>query len=155
MASRRKASGQRKSLSDPAQIAAMLSHSATFGVAAAAKQFQVNRRTIQRHQKDVNEGKRPDVSQLIATQRKRATERCQDLLADTLEKTLKRLGELVPEAGIRDVVGAAKILGELKITRDTLGNNEQPGADTTDPGDETPKGTARPGAGGQEAPSVH
>jgi hypothetical protein len=105
-------SGHRSPL-DYAEIAIELSHAATFGVAAAAKQFGVNRKTIQRHQALVNSGKCPELSRLVATERERSVKRNRDKMQQALDVLLDRSIELAPTADLGQTVNAIEKIGTL------------------------------------------
>lgn len=98
---------------DYAEIAIELSHAATFGVTAAAKQFGVNRKTIQRHQALANSGKCPDLSRLVATERERSVKRNRDKMQQALDVLLDRSIELAPTADLGQTVNAIEKIGTL------------------------------------------
>lgn len=115
---------------DPAEVATILAYGDRHGDKAAAAKFGVSHRTLQRYRAAVREGKAPELAKLVTDQKAAAIERCQDLLTETYEAVLRRLQVVLPNATPREVIGAAKIIGELHMTRSALeGDDEQPGSD--------------------------
>lgn len=115
---------------DPAELATILAYGDRHGDKAAAKEFGVAHRTLQRYRASIRDGKAPELAKLVAHQKAAAIERCGDLLTETYEAVLKRLQAVLPSASPREVIGAAKIVGELHLTRNALqGDDEQSGSD--------------------------
>lgn len=110
---------------DPAELATILAFGDRHGDKKAAAEFKVSLRTLQRYRAAVRDGKMPELAELVAQQKRAAVERCSDLLAETYEKTLRRLQEVLPQAQPREVIGATKIVGELMITRDVLRSDHE------------------------------
>lgn len=129
---------------DPAEIAMILAYGDRHGDKQAAAQFNVSPRTLQRYRAAIRDNKAPELAALVAEQKREAVERCQDLLAETYEKALLRLQEVLPKAKPREVIGAVKIVGDLMITRNSLldEDGEQSGADR--------QGAAAPFSAGQD-----
>jgi transposase-like protein len=136
--------GRRKTKPDHHELASWLSHAATFGVKEAARKFGCSERTIERWRARIANGELPEVAALVAEQKRQAQERCNDLLTETYEASLRRMQEVLPNASPRDVIEAVKTLGELRITRGVLGaDDEQPGSGS--------QGSAPEGSAGQGA----
>ncbi len=119
---------------DPAEIAMILAYGDRHGDKKAAAEFKVAHRTLQRYRAAIRDGKAPELARLVADQKRESLERCTDLLAETYEKSLLRLQEVLPAAAPREVIGAVKIVGDLMITRKALldDDDDQPGADRQD-----------------------
>jgi hypothetical protein len=113
---------------DQAEVAAILAFAALHTDEAAAKQYRVSVRTIQRWKLAVKEGNRPEVAELVAQNKRTALEAHSDLLDETFEVALKALQDKLkdPAAGntLRQVAGALKIAGELKLQRDFLRDDD-------------------------------
>jgi hypothetical protein len=110
---RAKQKGQRRAFRDDTEIAIMLSHAATFGVSATAKQFGVNRRTIQRYQAMEKSGVNPELSQLVATEKRRAQKRCRDKMQRAMDILLDRIIETGPKATITEATISLEKIGDL------------------------------------------
>lgn len=152
---RKKPTGRRPSKMDEQELAVILTHAATFGVTAAAKEFGLSRRTIQRYQADVREGKNTTLSQLIASESDRATERNRSKLHRTLDAFLDRALVLAPDADLPRVLDGISRIGDLVTKRDVfLGDGELDGRDRGDAPDEGPGGTAPQGTR-PAPPAVH
>jgi len=145
----------RKSLRDEQEIATILSHAATFGVTATAKEFKLNRRTIQRYQAMVRDGKSATLSQLIAVESDKAKERNRSKLHRALDAFLDRALALAPSADLPKVLDGITRIGDLVTKRDVfLGDAELDGRDRGDAPDEGASGTAAQGAR-PAPPAVH
>ena len=137
------------------EVAAVLACAELHTDKVAAQQFNVSERTIQRRRREMLSGDCPELASLVAAKRREATKRCQDLLTETFEHSLKRLQQVLPAAECRDVVGAVKILGELQIVKKSLGveDDEQPGAtEQSEPSAQDAGGT-RAGSTGVSSPA--
>jgi hypothetical protein len=152
---RKKTTKGRKLIGDPQERAILLSHAATFGVSAAAKEFGLNRKTIQRYQAELNSGSDPELSRLVAAESDKARERNRSKLHRALDAFLDRALALAPSADLPKVLDGITRIGDLVTKRDVfLGDNgELDGRDRGDAPDEGPGGTAAQGAR-PEAPAV-
>jgi hypothetical protein len=140
---------------DEQELAVIMSHAATFGVTATAKEFGLNRRTIQRYQADVRDGKSATLSHLIAVEAEKATERNRSKLRRALDAFLDRALALAPTADLPKVLDGITRIGDLVTKRDVfLGDGELDGRDRGDAPDEGPGGTAPQGTR-PEAPPIH
>lgn len=149
---RKKPTGRRPNTLDKAELAIILSHAATFGTAAAAKQFKLNERTIQRHQKAVREGKDAKLSEMIATEADRAARRNRSKLQLALDTLLDRTIEMAPTAKFNELVNAVEKIGDLVTQRKVLLGE----GDTEGPGAAEAQGLGGRTEGSQEAsPAVH
>ncbi len=155
MAKRKKPAGRRPSKIDNNEMAIILSHAATFGVSATAKEFKLSRRTIQRYQAQVNAGNKPELSQLIAAESDRAKERNRSKLHKTLDAFLDRALALAPNADLPKVLDGITRIGDLVTKRDVfLGDGELDGRDSGDAAHEGAGRGATNGEGTEEA-SIH
>lgn len=117
---RRKPKGRRPNTVDDAELAVVLAHAATFGATAAAKEFGLAKRTIQRHQKAVRDGNNPDVARLIVRETERAKERNRSKLHRALEALLDRTIELAPKADLQTVLHGVEKIGDLVTKRQVM-----------------------------------
>jgi hypothetical protein len=159
---------------DDATMATALAYAELHDDKAASKKFGIAIRTLQRRRADVKAGKADGLAELVADQKQVAVERCADLLTETFELGLRKLSALLTEPDDdeeddgapgspvaarkskkrritpREVIGAVKILGELRMTRNMLNegddddDGEQPGTDR-----KGARTSAPPGAGSQ------
>jgi hypothetical protein len=130
---RKKPTGRRTSKLDDNEVAVILSHAATFGVTAAAKEFCLSRRTIQRYQADIRAGKNQQLARLVAAESDRAKERNRSKLHRALDAFLDRALELAPTAELPKVLDGIKTMGDLVTKRDVfLGDAEPDGRDSGD-----------------------
>lgn len=106
---------------DDADKAIILSHAATFGVSAAAKQFSVNRKTIQRYKAELDSGSNPGLSKLVAKERELARDRSRSKIQLALDALLDRAIQLAPTADLPDVIIGIEKVGDLATTRKVLG----------------------------------
>lgn len=141
---------------EPGELAVILAHAERHGDRATQKQFGISRRTLQRHREAIRDGRAPELAQLVADQKKVALARCSDLLTETYELALKQLQTTLPNATVRESVGAVKILGELRLTGKGLGLDEQqPGDNREGPNPQEAGGGTSKAAGGSETREVH
>jgi hypothetical protein len=108
-----------------AKRAAAIAHAEHFGNAAAAKKFGIATRTIESYRSAHRAGKSPEVSTLVEQFSLEAARKQADLLGDTLEKTLKRIQKLLPEATLSECTKVAETLGDLTIQRDFIGGGHE------------------------------
>jgi hypothetical protein len=106
-----------------AKRAAAIAHAEHFGNVAAAKKFGVATRTIEAYRSAHRAGKTPEVSALVEQFSLEAARKQADLLGDTLEKTLKRIQKLLPDATLSECTKVAETLGDLTIQRDFIGGS--------------------------------
>jgi hypothetical protein len=121
VAAKKRPPKSRKAISDNAEMAVILSHAATFGVTAAAKQFGLNRRTIQRYQAEVKAGNNPELSRLIASEKERAHQRNRDKMNRALDALLDRVIELAPTAELTQAIAGVEKIGELSSAMKVMG----------------------------------
>ena len=106
---------------DNADKAIILSYAATFGVKAAAAQFSVDRKTIQRYRAELASGKNPELSRLVAKETELARERSRSKIQLALDALLDRAIQLAPTADLPDVIMGLEKVGDLATTRKVLG----------------------------------
>lgn len=113
---------------DTTEVAAILAFADLHTDEAAAKQYRISVRSIQRWKLAVHKGDRPGVAELVAENKRVVLEKNSDLLDETFEVALTALQEKLkdPNAGntLRQVAGALKIAGELKLQRDFLRDDD-------------------------------
>lgn len=112
MASKKKRPSNCK-VQDDQELAIILSHAATFGTGASAKEFGLNRKTIQRYQKDIREGKRPELAALVAAETEKSKARSRDKMQKAIDVLLDRAIQLAPSAQLGEVVNAIEKIGDL------------------------------------------
>lgn len=134
----------------PERMAEILSHADIATIEATAAKYNVSERTIWRWKASLANGELPKVADLVARLKEAATQRCKDLLTETFESSLRRIGAQLPQATISEAVKAAEMCGDLLITRRVL-NVEGDSEGEAAPGDEGLGGRAASSAGG--APS--
>jgi hypothetical protein len=127
----------RKVISDETEMAVILSHAATFGVTAAAREYGLNRRTIQRYQAEVRSGKCPDLARKIAEEKERATQRNRDKMHRALDALLDRVIELAPKADLMQAVTGVEKIGELSSAMVVMGVRK-PSVESDGQGKEAP-----------------
>jgi hypothetical protein len=120
MATKRKRPSNCK-VRDDDQLAIILSHAATFGTGAAAREFGLNRKTIQRYQADLREGKRPELAALVASETSKAKERSRSKIHRALDALLDRVIFLAPSAKLPEAILGVEKVGDLATTRQVLG----------------------------------
>jgi DNA-binding phage protein len=98
---------------DNTEKAIILSHAATFGVAAAAKQFGVNRKTIQRYRVELDSGTNPELSKLVAAEKEQSAKRNRSKMQRALDVLLDRVIDTAPTATITEATGSIEKIGEL------------------------------------------
>lgn len=138
---------------DDDEVAVMLSHAATFGVTAAAKEYGVNRRTIQRYQAEVRDGKNPKLSQLIAEQVSQQKKRNGDKMQRAIDVLLDRTIELAPKADMGQVVNALEKIGDLAGSWKVMG--VQPHREGEEAAGDAGLGSGTAPSEGEFAPAVH
>lgn len=112
---------QGRKLSD-AELAAILAFAKLNGNDKASKRFKLATRTLERHWSRVRNGRAPALAALVEEAASETARKHADLLAETLEKTLKRIQKLLPDASITECTKVAETLGELTIQRDFIGD---------------------------------
>ena len=149
--------GRKPKVIDHGEIASILAYASLNDDKAAAAEFKVSARTIQRWRADLRAGKSPEVAKLVAKQRELALGRNGDLLVETFDKALQALQKKLDSDALpgKELIEACKMLGELRQDRDFLNDGEPTPADerrtrsTQSPaGDEGEEGSAPLGAGG-------
>lgn len=133
---------------DPAELAVILAYGDRHGDKAAASNYKVSERTLQRYRLAIREGRAPELAGLVAKQKGKAVERCLDLLTETYEIALKRLqAVLATTESTREVTEAVRVVGELQLTRKALGDDDADGSARS--------GAEAQGASGREAQATH
>lgn len=109
------------------EIANILAYGAIHGDAAAAAHFGVSLRSVQRYRKRVKEGTNPELTRAVAEKSKHIASKYGDLMDEVFELSLHALKTRVQTASKnnapiedRALIGAIKILGEQRVTRDFL-----------------------------------
>ncbi len=109
---------------DADEIATILAYGDIHGDRAAAAEFNVSQRTLQRYRRALRDNRAPELSGLVAETKARAIDRCGDLLTETYGAALRRLKVVLPEATVAEVISAARMLGELHTERKALLGDE-------------------------------
>jgi hypothetical protein len=115
------------------ELAAILAHASLHDAKSASERFHVSLRSIQRWKAELRAGKLPGVASLVAEQKQKALERSTDLLTETFDMSLRALQTKLPEMTGRQIVGACKILGELRQGRDFLTEPDVDGSRANQP----------------------
>ena len=109
------------------EIANILAYGEIHGDAAAAAHFGVSLRSVQRYRKRVKEGTNPELTRAVAEKSKHIASKYGDLMDEVFELSLQALKTRVQTASKntapiedRALIGAIKILGEQRVTRDFL-----------------------------------
>lgn len=109
------------------EIANILAYGEIHGDAAAAAHFGVSLRSVQRYRKRVKEGTNPELTRAVAEKSKHIASKYGDLMDQVFELSLQALKTRVQTASKntapiedRALIGAIKILGEQRVTRDFL-----------------------------------
>jgi hypothetical protein len=138
--------GRKPKKTDPVEMAAILAHASLHDAKSAASKFSVSERTIARWRAALAAGDLPEVAKLVGQQKQKTLERCSDLLNETFDMSLRALQKKLDEMTGRQIVGACKILGELRQGRDFLSDPdpdvERSGAGESPAGDEEGAGGA-------------
>lgn len=113
MAKKGERSGQGGPRTDNAEKAIILSHAATFGVTAAAAQFGINRKTVQRYKAELDSGGNPELSRLVAEEAEKATKRNRSKMQKAIDVLLDRVIETAPRASITEATGSLEKIGDL------------------------------------------
>ena len=113
------------------EIAAILSYGDIHGDSAAARQFGVSLRTVQRYRKKLKLGSDPELTQAVAEKSRTVAEKYGDLMDEVFELALQALKTRVQTAHDnvapiedRALIGAIKILGDQRVTRDFLADED-------------------------------
>ncbi len=140
---------------DPERVARIVADADIMGEESAANRHGVSVRTIYNYRKRA--AKDAAVAEAYKSKKSLINEKLDNDWSASLDRalctTVSKIDELVAKAtleNLRDVVGACKILGELKITKDAL-SDEQPGADRQGG---TPSPNGSPEAPASEGPAV-
>jgi hypothetical protein len=104
------------------EIAGVLAFAKLNGNERAAKRFKVATRSIERYWSNVRNGRAPELADLVEQFTFEMARKNADLLAETLEKTLRRIQKLLPDASITECTKVAETLGDLTIQRDFFGD---------------------------------
>lgn len=105
---------------DMEEMATILSYAELHGDKAAAAEFNVSTRTLQRRRAKMREGNDDSMVALVAQHKGQALERCSDLLTNTYEAALRRLHDVLPGATVEESISAVQMLGELHISRKAI-----------------------------------
>lgn len=107
----------------------------------AAKHFGVSTKSVTRYRARVVQD--AELSRLVAERKHELEANSKGWAEDAssfMSEAIRRLRQLLPTAGMREVVGAIKIIGELDITRKVLSDDEQLGGAGEGPAAEAPPG---------------
>jgi hypothetical protein len=121
--------------------AQILSHAATLGTRAAAKEFGVDRKTVQRYKSEMDSGKNPELSQLVAREREITADRSRTKIQKALDVLLDRTIELAPTMTAEEAIHGVDKVGNLATARQVMN------LDTNKVGDgkRVPNGSPVPG----------
>lgn len=106
---------------DPLQVATILAFARKETVVEACKRFGVADRTVRRYKQRVESGKWPEVASLLEQIQSEAASRCADLLTDAYEVILRQIIKLAPSMSPEQAIRAVETTGQLKITKEALG----------------------------------
>jgi hypothetical protein len=143
--------GQQGRKFSDAELAAILAFAKLNGNEKAARRFKLALRSIERHWSRVRNGRAPELAALVEQHASEAARKSADLLAETLEKTLRRIQKLLPDASITECTKVAETLGDLTIQRDFIGGDDAGSKDRRK--DQTPRAPAGRGGGAESAPA--
>jgi hypothetical protein len=143
--------GKRRSLDEMATIVAAARATSR---PRAATLFDVSTRTIDRWEAALTAGSEPELAALVAQLEATEARKRADKLDSAYDTALTTLEGKLREATVDQLISATKMLGELRITRDSLDDDELDSADRQGPGvEEAPGATAREEAGSGAEPS--
>lgn len=149
-ASKRRGGRPPKTPPDPV-VAEILVFADKETTAAAAAKYGVADRTIRRWRARIEAGQWPQLADLVRQVKAAAIERCQDLLADVYETSLRLLKEKMPQATYRELLETAIETGGLKQLREDLGDGSSAGAGAHHGGKAAAgSGSGAPGGAGVE-----
>jgi hypothetical protein len=116
---------------DTEEIAAILSYGDIHGDSAAARQFGLSLRTVQRYRRKLKEGLDPALSQAVVKTRQTVAQKYGDLMDEVFELGLIALKARIQTAcdnpapiEDRALIGAIKIIGDQRTVRDFLAEDE-------------------------------
>jgi hypothetical protein len=112
---------------DPDRIAAILADAQALGDKTACDNWNISRKTLDRHRKRA--AQHPELSKVVAHKKEVLERTWADDRGRVLRRILARIDMLVAEAPVeqlRDVVGAAKVLGDLELVARALNDEQQP-----------------------------
>lgn len=95
------------------------------GEQTACDKWQISRKTLSRYRERLADD--PKLSAVVQQKKRLIDDGWQREASDLLKKTLTKLGQLVDNATqeqIREVVGVAKVVGDLVITQTAIGSDE-------------------------------
>lgn len=107
-------------VADDYRKAQILSHAATLGTVAAAKEFGVNRKTIQRYRAELASGKNPELSRLVRIERETTAERSRSKIQKALDAMLDRTIELAPTMTAEEAIHGVDKVGNLATARQVM-----------------------------------
>lgn len=143
----------RSSPHDPGRIAAVLAYAEEHGDGEAAKRFKISKRTVWRYR--ANAKKTPAVAAAVSA----ATEKVRRAWLDEAgEARSLILGEIkrrvaAPDANLRDIVGALKIVSDSMLAEKVL--TEDGGQPDDSAGVEGARGAAATASGLERAPALY
>lgn len=109
---------------DVVEVAAALTFGDAYGDNAAAERYGVSARTLQRYRQRIREGSAPELAVLVAEKRAAVAAKHRDQLDEVFGEMLTALKKRVQDTQNpmldRDLVGAIKIVGDQRTTRDAL-----------------------------------
>lgn len=117
---KRKARKGGTGVADNYRKASILSHAATLGTIAAAKEFGIDRKTVQRYKAEMDSGKNPELSQLVAKEREIAADRCRSKIQKALDVLLDRTIELAPSMTAEEAIHGVDKVGNLATARQVM-----------------------------------
>lgn len=126
--------------------------------AKAGAEFGVAAKTIGRWEAAIRVGKLAEVALLVREKEAAEARKRADRLDSAYETALTQLEAKLAGASVDQLISATKMLGELRITRDSLDDDELDRADSEGPGVEEASGAAarseagsgaKPGSGHQ------
>jgi hypothetical protein len=138
------------------ELAGILAYAELHGDKAAAAQFSVSARTLQRYREGMRAGRHPELAALVDQKKAGAAKQCADLLVETYERGLQALARRIDDTGTetrmkdRDLVGAVHILGNQLVTRNALAPDDEQQPTRSDRAGQTAPAA---GAAGQGPPA--
>jgi hypothetical protein len=116
-----KTGGRQRSFADNKELAIVLSHAAAFGPSSAAREFGVNRKTIQRYQAELKSGNNPELSRLVAEEAEQRRVRSRDKMQRAMDVLLDRIIDQAPTATLTEASVSLEKVGDLYGSFKVLG----------------------------------
>jgi hypothetical protein len=161
MAKRKTKPKPKAGVADNFRKASILSHAATLGTTSAAAEFGVDRKTVQRYKAELDSGKNPELSQLVAREREITADRSRSKIQKALDVLLDRTIELAPNMTADEAIHGVDKVGNLATARQVmqLDNNIRDDGKRVSAGQELPGhgglGGSTEGDTGESEPPVH